>query len=80
MQTPLASGYMSALMALGWTVAEVISASWQGAKMRFSILSGPIIVFIGLLVLAFVIPNPLLQSENVVSLFIILFALVGLTY
>ncbi|MFG0736805.1 MFS transporter [Proteus terrae] len=75
MQTPLASGYMSALMALGWTVAEVISASWQGAKMRFSILSGPIIVFIGLLVLAFVIPNPLLQSENVVSLFIILFAL-----
>lgn len=75
MQTPLASGYMSALMALGWTVAEVISASWQGAKMRFSILSGPIIVFIGLLVLAFVIPNPLLQSENAVSLFIILFAL-----
>lgn len=75
MQTPLASGYMSALMALGWTVAEVISASWQGAKMRFSILSGPIIVFSGLLALAFVIPNPLLQSENAVSLSIILFAL-----
>lgn len=75
MQTPLASGYMSALMALGWTVAEVISASWQGAKMRFSILSGPIIVFAGLLALAFVIPNPLLQSENAVSLSIILFAL-----
>lgn len=75
MQTPLASGYMSALMALGWTVAEIISASWQGAKMRFSILSGPIIVFIGLIVLAFVIPNPMLQSENAISLFIILFAL-----
>ncbi|WP_193015319.1 MULTISPECIES: MFS transporter [Gammaproteobacteria] len=75
MQTPLASGYMSALMALGWTVAEVISASWQGAKMRFSILSGPIIVFVGLLALAFVIPNPMLQSENAVSLSIILFAL-----
>ncbi|QKJ48227.1 MFS transporter [Proteus vulgaris] len=75
MQTPLASGYMSALMALGWTVAEVISASWQGAKMRFSILSGSIIVFIGLVVLAFIIPNPMLQSENAVSLFIILFAL-----
>lgn len=75
LQTPLASGYMSALMALGWTVAEVISASWQGAKMRFSILSGPIIVLVGLVVLAFVIPNPMLQTDNAFSLIIILVAL-----
>ncbi|QAV24661.1 MFS transporter [Proteus hauseri] len=79
-QTPLASGYMSALMALGWTVAEVMSASWQGAKMRFSILSGPIIVFIGLLVLAWAIPNPILQTDNTMMLTIILFGLFFIGY
>ncbi|MEQ4921955.1 MFS transporter [Proteus hauseri] len=79
-QTPLASGYMSALMALGWTVAEVISASWQGAKMRFSIFSGPIIVFAGLLVLAWAIPNPMLQTDNAITLSIILFGLFFVGY
>ena len=79
-QTPLASGYMSALMALGWTVAEVISASWQGAKMRLSIFSGPIIVFAGLLVLAWAIPNPMLQTDNAIMLSIILFGLFFVGY
>ncbi|OAT46500.1 multidrug resistance protein B [Proteus hauseri ATCC 700826] len=79
-QTPLASGYMSALMALGWTVAEVMSASWQGAKMRFSIFSGPIIVFVGLLVLAWAIPNPMLQTDNAMMLTIILFGLFFIGY
>lgn len=79
-QTPLASGYMSALMALGWTVAEVISASWQGAKMRFSLFSGPIIVFAGLLILAWAIPNPTLQTDNTISLIVILSALFFVGY
>ncbi|PHM38497.1 MFS transporter [Xenorhabdus innexi] len=55
-QSPLASGYMVAMAAIGWTVGEVMSASWQGAKMRFAIISGPVFMFIGMLLLLVILP------------------------
>ncbi|PHM72700.1 MFS transporter [Xenorhabdus kozodoii] len=57
-QSPLASGYMVASAAIGWTVGEILSASWQGAKMRFAIVSGPIFMLVGMLLLLVLLPSP----------------------
>ncbi|MBD2795717.1 MFS transporter [Xenorhabdus sp. 18] len=56
-QSPLASGYMVASAALGWTIAEMLSASWQGAKIRFAIVSGPIFMLVGMLLLLALLPS-----------------------
>ncbi|PHM58661.1 MFS transporter [Xenorhabdus sp. KK7.4] len=55
-QSPLASGYMVAMAAIGWTIGEVMSASWQGAKMRFAIVSGPAFMLVGMLLLLAMLP------------------------
>ncbi|WP_045973225.1 MFS transporter [Xenorhabdus doucetiae] len=56
-QSPLASGYMVAAAAVGWTVGEMLSASWQGAKMRFAIVSGPVFMLVGMLLLLALLPS-----------------------
>ncbi|MDC9588631.1 MFS transporter [Xenorhabdus sp. XENO-10] len=56
-QSPLASGYMVASAAVGWTIGEMLSASWQGAKMRFAIVSGPIFMSAGMLLLLVLLPS-----------------------
>ncbi|SFN68376.1 MFS transporter [Xenorhabdus japonica] len=56
-QSPLASGYMVASAAVGWTIGEMLSASWQGAKMRFAIVSGPIFMLAGMLLLLVLLPS-----------------------
>ncbi|MDX7992044.1 MFS transporter [Xenorhabdus sp. Reich] len=57
-QSPLASGYMVAAAAMGWTVGEMLSASWQGAKMRFAIVSGPVFMLLGMVLLLVILPYP----------------------
>ncbi|OTA15357.1 major facilitator transporter [Xenorhabdus vietnamensis] len=56
-QSPLVSGYMVASAAAGWTIGEMLSASWQGAKMRFAIISGPIFMLAGMLMLLVLLPS-----------------------
>ncbi|PHM62447.1 MFS transporter [Xenorhabdus ishibashii] len=56
-QSPLASGYMVASAALGWTIGEMLSASWQRAKMRFAIVSGPVFMLAGMLLLLILLPS-----------------------
>ncbi|MGJ0627869.1 MFS transporter [Xenorhabdus bovienii] len=56
-QSPLVSGYMIAAAAVGWTIAEILSAGWQGAKMRFSIVSGPIFMLLGMVLLIVMLPR-----------------------
>ncbi|MDR0218289.1 MAG: MFS transporter [Enterobacteriaceae bacterium] len=56
-QSPLVSGYMVAMAAIGWTVGEVLSASWQGAKMRFAVSSGPAFMLAGMLLLLVILPH-----------------------
>ncbi|MBI6548074.1 MFS transporter [Xenorhabdus lircayensis] len=56
-QSPLASGYIVAIAALGWTIGEMLSASWQGAKMRFAIVGGPVFMLIGMLLLLVMLPS-----------------------
>ncbi|CNH33430.1 putative transport protein [Yersinia aldovae] len=55
-QSPLISGYIAAAMAAGWTISEVMSAGWKKAGIRWAIISGPIIVLVGLVVLSMLMP------------------------
>lgn len=55
-QSPLISGYIAATMAAGWTLAEILSSGWRGVGIRRAIVSGPIFVLLGLLVLAMLMP------------------------
>lgn len=56
-QSPLISGYMAAMMAAGWTLAEILSSGWRSAGIRRAIVCGPILVLIGLLALAILVPT-----------------------
>lgn len=55
-QTPLWAGYLAALMAIGWTVASSLSARWQGKGGNSLILTGPILVLIGLALFGLFMP------------------------
>lgn len=55
-QTPLMSGYLAALMAAGWTLAEIWSSGWRGRRIKLAIVAGPVIVLIGMVMLALFIP------------------------
>lgn len=55
-QTPLLSGYLAALMAAGWTVAEIWSSGWKDGGIRRAIVSGPALVLAGMVMLAFSAP------------------------
>jgi MFS family permease len=55
-QTPLASGYIAALMAVGWTVSEILSSGWQRRGIRFAIVAGPLFVVLGMVMLALNMP------------------------
>ena len=55
-QSPLAAGYMTALMAAGWTVSEILSSGWTGRGPQRAILAGPLFIVIGLVMLAITTP------------------------
>ncbi|MGL5425719.1 MFS transporter [Serratia sp. JSRIV001] len=57
-QSPLISGYIAATMAAGWTLSEILSSGWRGVGIRLAIISGPILVLLGLLGLAVLMPIP----------------------
>lgn len=54
--TPLISGYMSAVMAAGWTLAAIYSASRTGRKADGMISSGPVVILLSLAALAVMTP------------------------
>ncbi|THD40561.1 MFS transporter, partial [Enterobacteriaceae bacterium ML5] len=55
-QTPLAAGYITAAAAAGWTLSEVASSGWTGRRADNAIISGPLILAAGLLLLLFTVP------------------------
>ncbi len=55
-QTPLAAGYITAAAAAGWTLSEVASSGWTGRRADNAIVSGPLILAVGLLLLLFTVP------------------------
>lgn len=67
--SPLSAGYLTAIMAAGWTVGALFSANKTGNIVLRIIQSGPVIIFISLIILAILTPNP--QLVNSTLLFII---------
>ena len=57
-QSPLVAGYLSALLAMGWTLGSMTSASWSNASARRGIIAGPVLCLFGLGLLGFFLPSP----------------------
>lgn len=68
-QTPLMSGYLAALMAAGWTLAEIWSSGWRAKKVSLAIVAGPLLVLAGMAMLAFSVP---VQSGSTRTLVVII--------
>jgi len=56
--SPLAAGYLTALVALGWTVTSIISAGFTGAKIKTAILIAPILMTFATIGLGIVLAAP----------------------
>jgi MFS family permease len=56
-QTPLAAGYLAALMAAGWTLGSVASAGAEGRASAQVIRGAPVVSCAGMLALAFLLPR-----------------------
>lgn len=56
-QSPLAAGYLAALMAAGWTLGSIASAGATGKSIRYAILAGPILGLTGMAALAVLMPT-----------------------
>jgi MFS family permease len=76
-QSPLIAGYLSALLAVGWTFASMLGASLSGASARRAIRVGPILVTVGIAMLAAFLPMNAAGSIVVVGLIGIGLTLVG---
>jgi MFS family permease len=55
-QSPIWSGYLTALMAIGWTTATLLSARWQESHGNWLVVGGPVLVLIGLVLFALFMP------------------------
>lgn len=51
--TPLWAGYLSALVALGWTISSVITAGYSGSRARTVILISPFVMTLATISMAF---------------------------
>ncbi|MEX0409812.1 MFS transporter [Aquibium sp. LZ166] len=57
-QSPLVAGYLTALMAMGWTLGSILSAGRTGEAGIRALRSGPLFVLSGLVVLLCLVPVP----------------------
>jgi len=45
--SPLWAGYLTALLALGWTISAVVTSGFTGSRIRAAIIAAPIIMAVG---------------------------------
>ncbi|SUC29135.1 Probable multidrug-efflux transporter Rv1634/MT1670 [Providencia rettgeri] len=77
--SPLTAGYLTAIMAAGWTIGALFSANRTGAIVIRIIRTGPVIIFISLIVLAVLTHNQqLIESWPLFIIYLIAMAGVGL--
>lgn len=55
-QAPLVAGYLAAAMAAGWTVGSIASSGAQGRNINRAIVTAPILGFLGMAILAALMP------------------------
>ena len=73
--TPLWAGYMTALVAAGWSVSAIVSSGWTGARVRAAILASPVILLLSTIGLALTLAR---ASDNPGDLILPGVALFGL--
>lgn len=66
-QSALVSGYLAALMAMGWTLGSLGSAGRTGERASRAVASGPVCVFAGLAILAALLPTPGSESWRLLT-------------
>ncbi len=77
--SPLTAGYLTAIMAAGWTIGALFSANKTGAIVIRIIRTGPVIIFISLIMLAVLTHNQqLIESWPLFVIYLIAMAGVGL--
>jgi MFS family permease len=55
-QSPVAAGYLAALMAMGWTIGSVASANFSGHGTRRMVIAAPVMVAVALFALSILMP------------------------
>ena len=81
--SPLHAGYMSALMAAGWTMGSIITSGAMGAMARAALIVGPLTLAAGLLVLAVLMPAAGTPGWDLLPIGVALLAMglgIGLTW
>lgn len=77
--SPLTAGYLTAIMAAGWTIGALFSANKTGAIVIRIIRTGPVIILMSLIVLAVLTHNQqLIESWPLFVIYLIAMAGVGL--
>ncbi|HGN1707752.1 TPA: MFS transporter [Providencia rettgeri] len=74
--SPLSAGYLTAVMAAGWTIGALFSANKTGSIVLSIIRTGPAIIFISLIILAALTHNQQLTDSVLLSI-VYLIAMMG---
>lgn len=74
--SPLSAGYLTAVMAAGWTIGALFSANKTGSIVLRIIRTGPVIIFISLIILAVLTHNQQLTDSVTLSI-VYLVAMMG---
>jgi MFS family permease len=80
---PLHAGYMSALMAFGWTLGSVTSAGVGGGTARWALTAGPSVLAAGLAGLALLMPHAGPPAPDLAAIALALLAIglgIGMTW
>ncbi|WP_019221676.1 MFS transporter [Bartonella senegalensis] len=74
-QAPLTTGYIVALMSLGWTCGVLLSANISAKKIHRMILYSPILSLLGIGILLWLIPTEVSGPESVFIICLALFSI-----
>ncbi|EJF87399.1 MFS transporter [Bartonella rattimassiliensis] len=74
-QTPLISGYIAALMSLGWTCGALSSAGVSAKKIRSIIVYSPLLKLLGIATLLWLIPTEVSTLEYIFIICLALFSI-----
>jgi predicted MFS family arabinose efflux permease len=80
---PLHAGYLSALMAFGWTLGSVITSGVAGRMARVALALGPVVLASGLAGLALLMPRPGPPGPDLAAIALSLLAIgngIGMTW
>jgi len=61
--SPLLAGYLTGIMSCGWTLAALLFSSYSGARARFVMKAGPLVVIVALLALSFMLPSTAAMND-----------------